>query len=156
MKFKSLPKAFGTAAAGALIAATCVVANSSAAAAADYYNYDAPTKATDVRTFKVYTAGSGAQLQLRMGKYKGSWYRWARVSKPDSNLNKKYNLYFARWGDPGQCKVVDGGYTKDIDGTTYTPALKVTDAQAPYCTYRAAWSEKGKPTTGKYIDWNGR
>jgi hypothetical protein len=150
----TLPKAFGTVAVGALIAATCVVANSSAAAA-QTYDDDVPTKATDVRTFKEYTAGSGAKLQLRMGKYKGSWYRWARASKPDSNLNKKYDLFFGRSGKGDGCESVFSD-RRDIDGTTYTIAVQVTISNHPYCTYRAAWHEKNDLTKGKYIEWNGR
>ncbi|MCG5216153.1 hypothetical protein [Streptosporangium sp. KLBMP 9127] len=145
MKFKSLPKAFGTAAVGALIAATCVVANPSAAAAdiGGPINYFAPTKATDVRTFKEYVAPSGARLQLRMGKYKGHWYRWARVSKPTSSLNKDYDLHLNRV--PTDSSEGCGGFSAssvDIDGTSYTGALRVTYASIPYCKYKAFWRLK--------------
>ncbi|MEQ4714778.1 hypothetical protein [Nonomuraea sp. B19D2] len=154
MKFKSLPKAFGTATVGALIAAACVVANPSAAAA-ESFNYSVPSKATDVRTFKEYVAASGARLQLRMGKYNGSWYRWARAYKPDSNLNKDYDLNFWRAGHDTYCPDA-GTSTRDIDGTTYTGALKVTTAPSPYCTYVATWGPKDSPTGGKRIEWHGR
>jgi hypothetical protein len=154
VKFKSLPKAFGTAAVGALIATTCVVANPSAAAA-ESFNYSVPTKATDVRTFKEYVAPSGARLQLRMGKYNGSWYRWARVSNPTSSLNKDYDLRFWRNGVGYGCP--DSGTSEvDIDGTTYTGALKVTSSDAPYCWYIAAWGPKDSATGGARISWNGR
>ncbi|MCG5218114.1 hypothetical protein [Streptosporangium sp. KLBMP 9127] len=152
MKFKSLPKAFGTAAVGALIAATFVVANPSAAAAASF-NYDAPTKATDVRTFKEYVAPSGARLQLRMGKYKGSWYRWGRTSNPSSNLNKTYTLSFGRVGNPSACP--NGHSDVDIDGTSYTGALKVTSAPSPYCTYKVAWMNR-EGSHQKWLEWNGK
>ncbi|MCF6467197.1 hypothetical protein FAF44_02050 [Nonomuraea sp. MG754425] len=155
MKFKSLPKAFGTAAVGTLIAATCVVANPSAAAAdVGPINYDAPTKATDVSTFKEYVAPSGARLQLRMGKYKGSWYRWGRASNPTSNLNKTYNLGFSRSGASNGCGQFSQS-TVDIDGTSYTGALKVTAASSPYCEYTAFWHDRNG-SHDKEIVWRGR
>jgi hypothetical protein len=154
VKFKSLPKAFGTIAVGALIAATCVVANPSAAAA-ESFNYSVPTKATDVRTFKEYVAPNGARLQLRMGKYNGSWYRWGRVSNPTSTMNKSYNLNFWRNGLQYNCPDSSTS-TVDIDGTSYTGALKVTSSSAPYCVYVATYGPKDSPTGGARIEWNGR
>ncbi|NRQ40061.1 hypothetical protein HII36_50795 [Nonomuraea sp. NN258] len=152
MMFRDLPKAFGTTAAGALIAAACVVANPSAAAAGSF-NYSVPTKATDVRTFKEYVASSGARLQLRMGKYNGAWYRWGRVSNPTSTLNKDYNLHFWRTGGYG-CPDSSTS-TVDIDGTSYTGALKITNSPPPYCTYVATWGPKNSSVGGARIEWRG-
>ncbi|MFI7702017.1 hypothetical protein [Nonomuraea sp. NPDC049480] len=153
MKFRSLPKTFGATAVGALIAATCIVANPSAAAA-ESFNYSVPTKATNVTTFKEYVAASGARLQLRKGLYNGSWYRWGRVSNPTSGLNKDYDLRFWRTDRSG-CP--DAGTSKvDIDGTTYTGALKVTTSSSPYCIYVATWGPKGSSVGGARIEWNGR
>lgn len=156
MRFKSLPKIFGMAAVGTMIAVTGIVANSSAAAAASYDD-SIPGKATDVRTFHEYTAASGAKLQLRMGKYNGVWYRWARAYKPDRNLNEDYTLRFKRSGTGTGCGTAAGVDVVDIDGTTYTGAVRVTTSQAPYCWYEASWGKKDAPFTWtKRIQWNGR
>jgi hypothetical protein len=86
-----------------------------------------PTSATSVATPKSYDTGHGI-LQIRTGWHGGKKYIWGRIASPDSTYNSGWDLRFGVQAD-SDC-TVNGQHTgyesrgKDIDRTTYTPALR--------------------------------
>lgn len=87
-----------------------------------------PVNATlRLSTPKSYDTGHGI-LQIRTGWLDRKKYIWGRVSSPDSTYNSGWNLNFGVQAD-SDCSVNgqntgSESRTKDISGTTYTPALR--------------------------------
>jgi hypothetical protein len=106
-------------------AALSVLAVSPANALTWYSNV--PTSATSISTPISKNTGHGT-LQIRTGWYGGKKYIWGRIASPDSTYNSGWDLKFGAQAD-NDCTVngQNTGYegkTTDIDGTTYTPALR--------------------------------